>query len=180
MLLTYNTQPLTESVAGKAEMAVTGRNGQDMEALSKQMDLATLHGVICNGFPNLFIEALAQAGVGVNQVQRLEAQSIHTAHIIAEAERKAGPGEKAIIEPTAEACKAWGDELAASAHLTSGIMACTPGYFTLEGDAERIPQEALGKMARTGLYGQGFMAYSRLLEDWRARQDLNGLEISVA
>lgn len=123
---------------------------------------------------------MAQAGVGVNQVQRIEAQSAHNAHIIVEAERKVGPGKKAIIEPTEQACKNWGDELAASAHLTSGILACTPGYFTLEGDAERIPPEVLGKMARTGLYGQGFMRYNKILEDWRARGGLEGLEVTAA
>lgn len=38
--------PLTESLAGKAEMAVKGKDGQDMEALSKQMDLQTQHGIL--------------------------------------------------------------------------------------------------------------------------------------
>ena len=144
------------------------------------MDLLTLHGCICNNFPNLFTLSLAQAGVGVNQVQRIEEQSMHIAYIIAEAEQKAGEAKKAIIEPTTEACQKWGDELASYAHLTAGILACTPGYFTLEGDAEHIPQEALGKMARTGLYGKGYRAYARILDEWRAGGELKGIEVKAA
>ena len=172
--------PLTESLAGKADMEVKGKDGQDMEALSKQMDLLTLHGCTSHGFPNLFTMSLAQAGVGVNQVQRLDEQTMHIAYLIAEAEQKVGKGSKPIVEPTAEACQKWGDELAANAHLTSGILACTPGYFTLEGDAEHIPKEALGKMARTGLYGQGYMAYARILDQWRANGEMKGIEVVAA
>ena len=171
--------PLTESLAGKAEMTIKGKNGADMEALSKTMDLQTLHGCMSHSFPNLFLLGLAQAGVGVNQVQRVEAQATHNANIVAQAEGKAGNGNKPIIEPTEEACKAWGDELASCAHLTSGILSCLPGYFTLEGDAARIPQEALGKMARSGLYGQGYLAYARILDEWRAKGDLEGLHVDA-
>lgn len=171
--------PLTESLAGKAEMAVIGKNGEDMEALSKTMDLQTLHGCISYNFPNLFLLGLSQAGVGVNQVQRIEAQATHNAKIIADAEKVVGKGRKPIIEPTEEACKTWGDELASCAHLTSGILSCLPGYFTLEGDAARLPQEALGKMARSGLYGQGYLAYARILDDWRVKGDLQGLKVDA-
>lgn len=118
--------PLTESLAGKAEMNVVGKDGADMEGLSKAMDLQTLHGIISHKFPNLFLLGLAQAGVGANQVQRIEAQAKHNANIITQAQRKVGNDKKAIIEPTEEACKTWGDELAANAHLTSGILSCLP------------------------------------------------------
>ena len=172
--------PLTESLAGKAEMAVRGKDDQDMEELNKQMALETLHGCMCSGFPNLFLTPLSQAGVGVNQVQRLEAQSVHNGYIIAEGQQKVGNQKKPIIEPTEGACKQWGDELASAAHLTAGVLACTPGYFTLEGDAANIPPEALGKMARTGLYGQGYMKYAQILEKWRESGDLAGIEITPA
>ena len=172
--------PLTESLAGKAEMAVRGRTGQDMEGLNKTMDLKTLHGCITHGFPNLFHTSLSQAGVGVNQVQRLEEQSIHIGYIIAEAERKVGQGQRAIIEPTEDACNKWGDELAAAAHLTAAVLQCTPGYFTLEGDAAHLPPEALGKLARTGLYGQGFLKYARTLDGWRTSGNLDGIQVAAA
>lgn len=172
--------PLTESLAGKAEMKIVGKNGDDMEELSKKMELQTLHGCMCHGFPNCFLLGLAQAGVGANQVQRIGAQAVHNANIVTQAEAKAGAGKKAVIQPTQDACSAWGDELASSAHLTSGILSCLPGYFTLEGDAKHIPPDILGKMARTGLYGQGYLAYARILDDWRAKGDLNGLQVEAS
>lgn len=168
--------PLTESLAGKAEMTVVGRDGQDMEALNKTMDLKTLHGCIAHGFPNLFTTPLAQAGVGVNQVQRLEVQSAHIGYIIAEAERRAS-GKRAIIEPTSEACDQWGDEIASAAHLTGAILHCTPGYFTLEGDAASWGPEVLMKVARNGLYGQGFLKYSKVLDGWRKQGNLEGMQV---
>ena len=161
-------------------MDVKGKDSDDMESRSKRMELLTLHGITSHDFPNLFLTSLAQAGVGVNQVQRLETQSFHIGHIIAEAEQQVGNSKKPIIEPTEDACKQWGDELASCAHLTAGVLACTPGYFTLEGDAERIPQETLGKMARAGLYGKGYMAYKRILEDWRSTGILEGLSVTAA
>jgi cation diffusion facilitator CzcD-associated flavoprotein CzcO len=184
--------PLTESLAGKAEMAVIGKDGQDMETLNKTMDLRTLHGCSNLGFPNLFTTPLGQAGVGVNQVQRLEAQSIHIAYIIAEAERRAGDkasgsstngasaGCKPVIEPTESACDRWGDEVASAAHLTAAMLQCTPGYFTFEGDAINLPQEAMPKMARAGLYGQGYLKYAKLLDEWRREGQLEGLNVTAA
>lgn len=168
--------PLTESLAGKAEIIVIGKNGKEMEELNKSMDLKSLHGCTTYGFPNLFHLALSQAGVGVNQVQRIEAQSIHIAYIIAQAEKQGGK----VIEADEAACDKWGDEIAGTAHLTAAMLACTPGYFTLEGDAANIPQEVLGKMARNGLYGQGFLKYNKKLGDWRANGDLEGIRIASA
>lgn len=172
--------PLTESLAGKADMAVRGKDGQDMEELNKQMALKTLHGCTSYGFPNLFLTALSQAGVGVNQVQRLEAQGVHNSYILAEAQRRVGDTQKPIIEPSEDACQKWGDELESAAHLTAGILACTPGYFTLEGDAANLSQETLGKMGRSGLYGQGYLKYAQTMEDWRNTGDLPGIEITVS
>ena len=182
--------PLTESLAGKAEMAVTGKDGQDMEELNKTMDLKTLHGCANLGFPNLFTTPLGQAGVGVNQVHRLEEQCIHIGYIIAEAERRAASGgagssssggqSKVIIEPTEQACDKWGDELASAAHLTAAILQCTPGYFTFEGDAAHLPAEAMPKMARVGLYGQGYLKYAKTLGEWRKADQLEGLNVASA
>lgn len=169
--------PLIETLAGKADIAVRGRSGHDMEQLNQTMDFKTLHGIVGHGFPNLFFPGLNQAGVGVNQVQRLVVQSEQIAYIIAAAENKA---KKPVIEPTEKACEAWGDELAGAAHLTAAMLACTPGYFTLEGDAARIPPEALPKMARTGVYGRGLLEYMRIMDSWREKGDLPGLDVSAA
>jgi hypothetical protein len=168
---------MTESLAGKAEMAVLGRTNQDMESLNKSMDLKLLHGATAYGFPNLLLTSPGQAGVGVNQVQRLEEQSKHLAYIIAEAERRAGSGKKAVIEPTEEACAAWGDTIASAAHLTSAMAQCTPGYFTLEGDVPNIPPEVFPKMARMGFLGQGYRKFEQILRAWRKEGHMEGVTV---
>ncbi|KAF7195409.1 FAD-binding monooxygenase ausC [Pseudocercospora fuligena] len=170
--------PLTESLAGKAEMAVIGKDGQDMDDMNKKLSLESLHGCMSAGFPNLFTTALSGAGVGVNQVQRLNEQGIHNAYIVTEAQRRAD-GKKVVIEPSEKACQEWGDEIQSAAHLTAGILACTPGYFSLEGDIANIDQDTLGKMGRHGLYGQGYLKYAGILEKWRADGKLKGLEVST-
>jgi hypothetical protein len=44
-----------------------------------------------------------------------------------------------------------------------------PGYYNNEG-------RPAARSVRNGFYGAGSPAFIRLLEDWRARGDLNGLE----
>ena len=171
--------PLTESLAGKASMTVTSKQGQDMEALNKALTFATLYGCTAAAFPNLFFMGLSQAGVGVNQVQRLWRQAEHIAYTIAEAEKRVvGSGnKKVLIEASPEACQQWGDELASAAHLTSAMLTCTPGYFTAEGDAAKFPPEVLSRLARTGIYGQGFLKYASILDAWEAEGELRGLVV---
>jgi hypothetical protein len=172
--------PLLESLAGKADIIVHGQHGKDMEELNKSMDLKTLHGLISYGFPNLFTPSLAQAGVGVNQVQRIHDQTVQIGYMIAEAERQVGKEHKTIITVEEKACDKWQDELQANAHLTGAIVQCLPGYFTLEGDVAHLPPEALGKMSRGGLYGQGYLKYAKILDEWRAKGDLEGLKVASA
>lgn len=172
--------PLLESLAGKADMVTTGKDSKDMEKLNQAVELKTLYGLIAHGFPNLFLMSLSQAGVGVNQVQRIHDQTVAIGSIINEAERQVGKNNKTIIEPEEAACDKWQDELEASAHLTAAMVACTPGYFTLEGDIANMPQEVLMKLGRNGIYGQGYLKYAKILDEWKAKGDLEGLNITSA
>lgn len=48
---------------------------------------------------------------------------------------------------------------------------CTPGYYNLEG--------AINDSVKTkskGNYGQGPLAFCRVMEEWREKGDLEGLE----
>ena len=60
----------------------------------------------------------------------------------------------------------------------SGVMSgefqldCTPGYYNNEGK----PGEGPGWFG--GSYGGGAQAFFKLLREWRAQGDLNGLELS--
>lgn len=168
--------PVTNSLAGKAEMNVIGRTGSDMEKTFAQGDFLSLHGVISHGFPNLFSLGLSQSGVGGNQTQRLDAQSAHAAYTIVQAQNKVG-ADKVVIEPTEEACKQWGDRVAANAYLFSTMGGCTPSYFTNEGEIERHTPEQQLKGARSTLFGQGYAAYSQIIKNWQKDGNLAGLDV---
>jgi hypothetical protein len=51
------------------------------------------------------------------------------------------------------------------------LESCTPGYYNNEG-------RPAARSARDGFYGAGSPAFIRVLESWRARGDLDGLELS--
>ena len=167
------------SMASKAAMDVIGRDGLNFDKRFNEGDLMTLHGLIPHNFPNLFSLGLAQAGVGVNQTQRMDEQSAHIAYTITEAERKSG-GKKVVIEPTEEMCERWGDEVASKAFLLANMGGCTPSYFNQEAAMEKQTAEQQAKGARSAIYGQGYLSYAKILHDWRAKGDLEGLEITAA
>ncbi|MGH7016125.1 MAG: monooxygenase, partial [Caulobacteraceae bacterium] len=48
---------------------------------------------------------------------------------------------------------------------------CTPGYYNNEGQPSALA-------ARNGPYGKGPVAFAALLAEWRAKGDLEGLELS--
>lgn len=170
--------PVTDSMAGKAEMSVLGKGGLDMNEQFKQGDLMLMHGIIGNAFPNLFSLGISQVGVGVNQMQRMDTMCLSIAHIIARAEQGAG-SDKIVIAPSGEACEEWGNRVAASAHLLATMAGCTPSYFTKEGEVNHMTPEQQMKAARMSLWGRGYTEYSRIVEDWRDKGDLRGLEITV-
>lgn len=156
-----------------------------MEARFKKGQLLTLHGTIAQHFPNLFHTGLSQAGVGVNQTQRLDQQAIHIAHTIREAERKTGGGAGAVggakavvIEPTEAACDDWANRVAGNAHKLSTMAGCTPSYFNAEGEVDKMSPEQQAGAARGAIWGQGYLDYERILKEWRSKGGLEGFAVS--
>lgn len=178
--------PLTESLAGKAGITVTGKNGQNMEERFKAGQLMSFHGLIAQHFPNLFYTGLLQAGVGVNQTQRLDEQSLHIAHIIREAEQKKGGaapavgGGRTVIEPSETACEDWANQCASHAHKLATMGTCLPSYLNNEGETQRMSEEEQAAAARGAIWGQGFLDYARVLREWRESGRLEGLEVGGA
>ncbi|KAH7351215.1 pyridine nucleotide-disulfide oxidoreductase-like protein [Rhexocercosporidium sp. MPI-PUGE-AT-0058] len=171
--------PLTESLAGKAGITVTGKDRLNMEDRFKAAKLMTLHGLIAHNFPNLFYTGFSQAGVGVNQTQRLDEQSQHIAYTIKEAEARI-KSKKAVIEPTDAACEDWANQCAARAHMLGTMAGCTPSYFNAEGASDKMTPEQQAGFARTAIWGQGYLSYARILQEWRKNGGLEGFEISSA
>ncbi|KAE8371976.1 FAD/NAD(P)-binding domain-containing protein [Aspergillus bertholletiae] len=171
--------------AERANISVTGRNGQEMGAKWKD-GLATLHGAMTRDFPNLFFTGTSQAGVCANQTYVLDQLSIHVAYILAEAAAQNATVAKdrmpeLVIEPTAEAEQDWAMQVL-SRIGSSPLSQCTPGHYNHDGATERIrslPLRDKMKAARLATWGEGVASYIQRLEDWRLTDKLHGLEVKL-
>ncbi|KAK4541879.1 hypothetical protein LTR36_007243 [Oleoguttula mirabilis] len=170
--------PALASVAGKANIWVTGRDGQSMEERNDRGELSTLHGIASRDFPNMFWPGPIQGGATANQMFVLDTLSTHIAHVMAEASRKVNG--KPIIEPSEEAQEQWAMQILAGAASFAAMVGCTPGSLNMEGMIDKIPPEARMKAARNSIWGRGFASYLDVLEEWRTQGDMQGLEVTAA
>ncbi|HET9875526.1 MAG TPA: NAD(P)/FAD-dependent oxidoreductase [Mycobacterium sp.] len=147
---------------------VIGRDGRTLT--DKWADgVRTLHGVHVNGFPNCFIESIAQSGFTVNFPYLIDIQSRHVAWVIAWALQH-GVTE---VEATAEAEAAWVDTVVDRSSVIAGRReSCTPGYYNREGHANaRLNQDSFFFGSPT--------EYADILSSWRAAESLDGLAITA-
>ncbi len=153
--------------ARRAGYEIRGRDGVTLT--EKWRDGAsTLHGFFSRGFPNCFIVSLVQSGFSVNFPHMLDAQAKHLAYVVREARAR----NKSRVEVSQAAEDDWVRRVVDAAQMNVAFLeSCTPGYYNNEGrPAERS--------ARDGWYGGGSPAFIRELEEWRAKGDLAGLELS--
>ncbi|RDW72335.1 flavin-containing monooxygenase [Aspergillus mulundensis] len=177
ILSTGQTYCGAASPAEKAKISVRGRGGKSM-AQKWATNPATLHGVVSADFPNLWYPGPHQIGVCANQMYVLDQLSRHVAYIISTALRQAGPGSKVVIEPTEEAEGRWAEEIVRRAGAMAGVAGCTPGYYNNDGEIDRPKDmEELMRAARLAPWGEGIAGYVNVLEEWRAGNDLEGLDI---
>jgi cyclohexanone monooxygenase len=129
---------------------------------------ATFHGFYSRGFPNCFIVSIVQSGFSVNFPHMLDEQAKHLAYVIGHLEEQG----VTRVETSEQAEHDWVRTIVDAAVMNVKFLeSCTPGYYNNEGrPAERS--------VRNGSYGGGSPAFTRLLEDWRHRGDLPGLEMS--
>ena len=128
--------------------------------------LRTLHGMHMNGFPNLFLMSIGQSGNTVNYTHMLDEQAIHLAYIVARA-RELGA---VTVQVAAEAEDAWVAACIEKANDRRELQDCTPGYYNNEGQARNSQNGPYG-------VGPGTIGFLKLLGDWRAADDLAGLEL---
>ncbi|MCV7284624.1 NAD(P)/FAD-dependent oxidoreductase [Mycolicibacterium wolinskyi] len=135
-----------------------------------QNDYKTLHGMTSRGFPNQFFMGFIQGGVSANTTAMFEQQAKHIAYIIAEAQNRGA----AVVEPSQEGQDAWVATVRELAIDNSAFeLSCTPGYYNNEGRGGAVRNGAfLGEF-----YSPGFYAFDELIAEWRAKGDLEGLEI---
>jgi cyclohexanone monooxygenase len=145
--------------------------GRDSLTLSEKWgrQVATFHGLMSRGFPNLLFMGGIQSGVSPNFTELYMAQGEHVAYVIGRARHE----RARTIEPTEEAERGWLATLADSMRgRTSFQHECTPGYYNNEGR----PGEGPGWFG--GNYGGGAQAFFTLLREWREQGDYVGLEVA--
>lgn len=149
-----------------------GRNGLSMYENWKG-GYKTLHGVMTNGFPNMYIIGLNQGGLNSTLTLNFEEQSRHITHIINAVKSRGA----VVAEVSSEAQDAYVQHLRdTEIDRTEWIRECTPSYFNNEGkpDIDENGNERY-RFYLGETYGPGWDAFVHLLEDWRQKGDLAGL-----
>ena len=144
-------------------------HGTDGITVTKKWEngLATFHGMHSRGFPNSFFFGPAQSGFTATYTYSLDEQSIHLAHILKTAKDKGATR----IEASQEAEDKWIKTIIDKARLTADFQEnCTPGYYNNEGKINQTPQN--------NTYGGGPIEFFKIMEKWRSKGTLEGLELS--
>lgn len=154
------------SYSQRTGFEIIGRDG--LTLTEKWSDgVRTLHGLHVNGFPNCFIESIAQSGFTVNFPYLIDTQSRHIAWVIAWALQH----DAAELEATAEAEAAWVDTVVERSSVIAGRReACTPGYYNREGQAS-------ARLNRDSFFFGSPTEYADILDAWRTGGTLDGLDV---
>ena len=153
--------------ARRAGYEVFGRGGMAMSDKWKD-GVTTFQGFHMHGFPNLFVISTTQSGFTANYPHMLNEQSKHVAYLVTEARAR----QARVMEASEAAEQGWVQTIMDAAISRQKFNEeCTPGYYNNEGQPNALA-------ARNGSYGKGSIAFIRLLEDWRARGDLEGLTLA--
>ncbi|ULE33699.1 flavin-containing monooxygenase [Mycobacterium sp. IDR2000157661] len=145
---------------------VIGRDG--LTLTDKWSDgVRTFHGLHVHGFPNCFVESIAQSGFTVNFPYLLDIQAHHVAWIIATALSR-GIVE---VESSASAEAEWVTTvMQRSGMVAERRKACTPGYYNREGRVDTRTQQG-------SFFIGGPTEYADILESWRARGEFDGVDV---
>ena len=152
--------------AQRTGFEVIGRDG--LSLTEKWRDgVRTFQGLSVHGFPNCFIESIAQSGFTVNFPYLLDVQANHVAWIIAKA-LEHGYSE---VEPSVGAEASWVQAVCERSEATAQrAKSCTPGYYNREGQANEKTRQG------SFFFGQP-TEYADILDDWRRRGELDGMDV---
>ena len=151
----------------RAQYDVIGRNGQRLSDKWSH-GMITLHGMFTADFPNCFFLGQTQTGLTANYCHTVGEQAKHLAYVVDQA-RASG---HTVIEATHEGETAYREHFRQVAIGNSSYyQACTPGFFTSEGNID--PDKGFF----ASFYGKGPLSFFELLEKWRESGDLAGIAL---
>jgi cation diffusion facilitator CzcD-associated flavoprotein CzcO len=129
---------------------------------------ATLHGVLSNGFPNMFMISTVQGAQATNFVHSITEAAQHVAFLIEQCVK----GDIATIEPETAAQENWFETLFAQLWGIARYNAtCTPGYLNSEGGGDMRSARAIAWMTSV-------LGFAEYVENWRQQGDLAGLTLT--
>ena len=129
---------------------------------------ATLHGVLSNGFPNMFMISTVQGAQATNFVHSITEAAQHVAFLIEQCVK----GDIATIEPETAAQENWFETLFAQLWGIARYNAtCTPGYLNSEGGGDMRSARAIAWMTSV-------LGFAEYVENWREQGDLAGLTLT--
>lgn len=163
--------------ANRARLSIRGRGGLSMSQ-KWASGPATLHGVMTRGFPNLFFPGTSQAGVTANQSYMFDRAAEHIAYIIQNARPRTAASAvslKVLVEPSLEAEELWAMETVSRARAFAATKTCSAGSYTISARLGESVNES--QMARHMPWGEGMASYVKILEEWRKKGDMDGLEV---
>jgi cyclohexanone monooxygenase len=144
-----------------------GINGENLIESWKD-GRVTLHGHSTNGFPNLFICGVTQAGLSMNFSSMYGAQADHIAYIINQVKAR---GAKAV-HPTVKAQEQWVETIKTLSRRNDAFLSeCTPSYFNNDGAHKERSAGFLNDA-----YAPGILAFNELMAEWRDEGGCEGLE----
>ena len=144
--------------------------GRDGLTLSEHWadGMRSMHGVHVRGFPNLFIEGLAQGARLISNItHNLNEAGLSIAAVV----EHAIATDAAEVEVSEEAEQAWMDLLDSGPGSLLSNPDCTPGYYNNEGQ-EPTPADR----RNAGSYPAGPAAYFEYIDDWRNSGEFEGLD----
>jgi len=144
-----------------------GRNGVSLSEAWAEGP-ATLHGVLSNGFPNMFMISTVQGAQATNFVHSITETAQHVAFLIEQCVK----GNIATIEPENAAQDNWFETLFAQLWGIARYNAtCTPGYLNSEGGGDMRSARAIAWMTSV-------LGFAEYVEKWRQQGDLPGLVLT--
>ena len=151
----------------RAGYSIIGVNGMSVSEKWSN-GLSTYHGMHSRGFPNCFFFGPAQSAFTATYTFSLDENSVHLAHIMTELKKRGATR----VEASQAAEDAWVKTIIQKARLTEDFQkSCTPGYYNNEGHVNVNPQN--------NTYGGGPIEFFKLMKKWRAKGNLEGLELST-